>query len=111
MKLAFYEDYYDSKIMFMILKKLMHIWVCVLVYIYDFEKYQHYQRCIWKTCSCKKENKNFSELFLRLLGNQRIALENSFGAWNLTEEEMTEIWGDIVNRPGRKWTKHPLGSD
>lgn len=45
-----------------------------------------------------KINESFSELFLRLLNIQKINMEKSFGAWNLTEKEKKEIWQDINNR-------------
>ncbi len=57
----------------------------------------------------KRENESFSELFLRLLSVQRISLEKSFGAWNLTEKEKKEIWENITNRIGRKWEKSDVG--
>jgi len=64
-----------------------------------------------KLVRVKKENESFSELFIRLLSIQRTALENIFGTWNLTDEEMTDIWGDIVTQPSRKWTKQLLEGD
>ena len=64
-----------------------------------------------KLVRIKKDNESFSELFIRLLRIQRTALEKTFGSWDLTEEEKSEIWGDIINRPGRKWTKPSLGSE
>ena len=53
----------------------------------------------------KRENESFSELFLRLLKIQKNTLEKSFGAWDLSEEEKKDIWGDITTRNGRKWNK------
>lgn len=50
----------------------------------------------------KRENESFSELFLRLLKIQKINIKRTFGAWNLSEEEESEIWKDISNRAGRK---------
>ncbi len=59
-----------------------------------------------KLMKIKRENESFSELFLRLLSVQKINFEKTFGAWNLNEKESKEIWGDITNRPGRKWKKN-----
>jgi len=62
-----------------------------------------------KLMKIKRENESFSELFLRLLRVQKINFEKTFGAWNLNEKESKEIWGDIANRPGRKWKKTDIG--
>lgn len=62
-----------------------------------------------KLMKIKQKNESFSELFLRLLNIQKINLEKSFGAWNLNEKESKEIWGDITNRPSRKWKKTDIG--
>ncbi len=62
-----------------------------------------------KLMKIKRENESFSELFLRLLSVQKINFERTFGAWNLNEKESKEIWGDITNRPGRKWKKTDIG--
>ena len=51
-----------------------------------------------KLMKIKRENENFSELFLRLLRSQRLNMKRSFGAWNLTEKEKTEIWHEITKR-------------
>ena len=64
-----------------------------------------------KLIRAKKENESFSELFLRLLSIQRTAMENTFGTWNLDENEIAEIWGDITNRSGRKWTKPSIETE
>jgi predicted CopG family antitoxin len=61
-----------------------------------------------KLLKVKKDNESFSELFLRLLKIQRIKLEKCFGAWNLSEEEKKDIWGDITIRSGRDWKKPDL---
>jgi predicted CopG family antitoxin len=58
-----------------------------------------------KLIRAKKENESFSELFLRLLNIQRTAMNNTFGTWNLDENEISEIWGDITHRSGRTWKK------
>jgi hypothetical protein len=71
-------------------KRVIIKYVYVYVYTYDF-------------------NESFSELFLRLLSVQKINFEKTFGAWNLNEKESKEIWGDITNRPGRKWKKTDIG--
>jgi len=62
-----------------------------------------------KLMKIKRENESFSELFLRLLSIQKTNFEKTFGAWNLNEKESKEIWGDITNRPGRKWKKTDIG--
>lgn len=58
-----------------------------------------------KLLKVKKEDESFSELFLRLLKIQKVKLENSFGAWNLSDEEKKDIWSDITSRSGRNWKK------
>ena len=55
-----------------------------------------------KLLKIKRENESFSELFLRLLKIQKINIKRTFGAWNLSEEEESEIWKDISNRTGQK---------
>ncbi len=55
-----------------------------------------------KLMKIKRENESFSELFLRLLKSQKDNMKRTFGAWNLSEEEESEIWKDISNRTGRK---------
>jgi len=62
-----------------------------------------------KLLKIKRENESFSELFLRLLRIQKNNMEKSFGAWNLSEKEKSEIWDGITNRPGRSWKKSELG--
>jgi len=56
----------------------------------------------------KRDDESFSELFLRLLKIQKITLEKSFGAWDLSEEEEKEIWAEISTRNGRNWSKSNL---
>ncbi len=56
-----------------------------------------------KLLTIKGENESFSELFLRLLEGQKLNIEKSFGAWNLSKEEKEKIWDKISNREGRKW--------
>ena len=58
-----------------------------------------------KLMKIKREKESFSELFLRLLRIQKVKMETTFGAWNLSEKEKVEIWDDISNRPGRSWKK------
>jgi predicted CopG family antitoxin len=53
-----------------------------------------------KLMKIKRENESFSELFLRLLSFQKVKLEKTFGAWNLSKKEKGEIWGDILDLPG-----------
>ena len=62
-----------------------------------------------KLIKIKRENESFSELFLRLLRVQKDNLEKTFGLWNLSKEEMSEIWEDISNRSGRSWKRSELG--
>ena len=57
----------------------------------------------------KGENESFSELFLRLLRVQKFNIEKTFGSWKLSKKEEKEIWGDIRNRPGRRWKKSDIG--
>jgi len=62
-----------------------------------------------KLVKIKRENESFSELFLRLLRIQKINMENTFGAWNLSKKEKSEIWADITDRAGRKWKRSEIG--
>ncbi len=62
-----------------------------------------------KLMKVKREDESFSELFLRLLKVQKINFEKSFGAWNLNEKELKEIWGEITYRSRRKWKKSEIG--
>lgn len=59
----------------------------------------------------KGEGESFSELFLRLLRVQKFNIEKTFGSWKLTKKEEKEIWGDIGNRPGRRWKKSDIGEN
>ncbi len=61
-----------------------------------------------KLLKIKRENESFSDLFLRLLKIQKITLEKSFGAWDLSEEEEKEIWAELTVRSGRSWNKSNL---
>lgn len=62
-----------------------------------------------KLMKIKRENESFSELFLRLLRIQKVNMEKSFGAWNLSEKEKSEIWDNITNRSGRSWKRSGVG--
>ena len=62
-----------------------------------------------KLMKIKGENESFSELFLRLLRIQKINMEKTFGAWNLSKKERSEIWEDISNRSGRSWKRSEMG--
>ena len=64
-----------------------------------------------KLIKIKKKDESFSELFLRLLNIQKEKMEKSFGAWNLSEKEKNDIWGDLTERTGRKWEKSELGDN
>ena len=61
-----------------------------------------------KLIKIKKNDESFSELFLRLLKNQKVKIEKCFGAWNLSKEELSGNWDDITRRPGRNWSKTDL---
>ncbi|MHA1276886.1 MAG: antitoxin VapB family protein [Candidatus Helarchaeota archaeon] len=61
-----------------------------------------------KLLKIKRRDESFSELFLRLLKIQKNSLEKSFGAWQLSKEEESEIWADLTTREGRKWNKSNL---
>ena len=62
-----------------------------------------------KLMKIKGENESFSELFLRLLRIQKNNMEKTFGAWNLSKKEKSEIWEDISNRTGRSWKRSEMG--
>lgn len=62
-----------------------------------------------KLMKIKRENESFSELFIRLLKIQKNNMEKSFGAWNLSEKEKSEIWDNITIRPSRIWKKSEFG--
>ncbi|MHA1144455.1 MAG: antitoxin VapB family protein [Candidatus Helarchaeota archaeon] len=57
----------------------------------------------------KARDESFSQLFLRMLKNYKQNIEDSFGSWNLSDEEKTEIWKDLSTHPGRRWNKQKLG--
>jgi len=57
----------------------------------------------------KSHDESFSQLFLRILKNYKQNIEESFGSWNLSDEEEKEIWMDISTRSGRQWKKSKLG--
>jgi len=63
-----------------------------------------------KLLKIKRENESFSELFLRLLNIQKNTLEKSFGAWDLSDTEKKEVWGDLSTRNARSWNKSNLGN-
>lgn len=62
-----------------------------------------------KLMKIKGEKESFSELFLRLLRIQKINMEKTFGAWNLSKKERSEIWEDISNRSGHSWKRSEIG--
>ncbi len=62
-----------------------------------------------KLMKIKRENESFSELFLRLLKIQKTNMKRTFGAWNLSKEEESEIWKDISSHSGRKWERSETG--
>ncbi|TFF96722.1 MAG: antitoxin [Promethearchaeota archaeon] len=59
----------------------------------------------------KREGESFSQLFLRLIKGQKGDYKDYFGAWNLSEEELKDIWEDIARRPGRKWKRSDAGGN
>jgi len=36
-------------------------------------------------------------------------MEKSFGTWNLSTKEKSEIWDDITKRPGSSWKNSEIG--
>ena len=52
----------------------------------------------------KDKDESFTQLFCRMINLYQKNLEESFGAWNLSNEDFSEIWGDITERPGRKFS-------
>jgi len=64
-----------------------------------------------KLMKIKRENESFSELFLRLLRIQKVKMEKAFGAWNLSKKEKSEIWDDLLDRPGRSWKRSGAGDN
>ncbi len=80
--------------------------VCIYICIHMTSKNISITEDVYnKLLKVKKEDESFSELFLRLLKIQKVKLENSFGAWNLSDEEKKDIWSDITSRSGRNWKK------
>ena len=57
----------------------------------------------------KDERESFSQFFLRILKQYKQNIQNCFGTWNLSEKEKSEIWNDIMKRPGRRWSKRRTG--
>jgi predicted CopG family antitoxin len=57
----------------------------------------------------KGDHESFSQLFLRILKFIRQNIEQSFGTWDLTEEEKKEIWDNLVNRAERRWNHSKAG--
>jgi len=58
----------------------------------------------------KAHDESFSQLFLRILKNYKQNIEESFGSWDLSDEEEKEIWTDISTRSGRHWKKSKPGA-
>jgi predicted CopG family antitoxin len=50
----------------------------------------------------KGKNESFSEFFTRMLQSQRKSLDESFGAWKLTSDEVA-WFTDVQHRDGRRW--------
>ena len=57
----------------------------------------------------KQKNESFSQLFARMIEMHKQQIETSFGAWNLTDNDVNEFWGILKTRPGRKWHHQNLG--
>ncbi|KKN02034.1 hypothetical protein LCGC14_1121750 [marine sediment metagenome] len=36
-------------------------------------------------------------------------MKKTFGVWNLSKKEKSEIWDDILDRPGRSWKRSGVG--
>ena len=51
----------------------------------------------------KKDDETYSHLFLRLIKNQKSNIKDYFGAWNLSEDELSDIWQGIDKRSERRW--------
>jgi len=84
--------------------------MCMYTYIHMTSKNISITEDVYKKLmKIKRENESFSELFLRLLKIQKIKMEKSFGTWNLSAKEKSEIWNDIGNRPGRRWKNSEIG--
>ncbi len=62
-----------------------------------------------KLMKIKRENESFSELFLRMLRIQKVKMEKTFGAWNLSKKERGKIWDDILDHPGRSRKRSGVG--
>ncbi len=56
-----------------------------------------------KLNAIKGPKESFSELFTKMLEIYKQNLKNSFGAWHLSDDDIQEFWGDLLNRPGRTW--------
>ena len=50
----------------------------------------------------KVENESFSQLIKRIL-DIVFNYKKYFGSWSITDREYDEIWGNVVNREGRRW--------
>ena len=56
----------------------------------------------------KGKTESFSEFFARILQTQRKSLDESFGSWKLTSDELA-CFDDIQNRKERRWKQSDLG--
>ena len=50
----------------------------------------------------KVENESFSQLIKRIL-DIVFNYKKYFGSWRITDREYDEIWGNVVNREGKRW--------
>jgi predicted CopG family antitoxin len=56
----------------------------------------------------KGKTESFSEFFTRMMNLQRQSLEESFGTWKLTSDELA-CFNDIHQREGRRWRSIDAG--
>ena len=54
----------------------------------------------------KDEKESFSQLFNRMLEVYHQNLTECFGAWEISDEDYSEIWEDLTHRKGRKWQRN-----
>jgi len=57
----------------------------------------------------KKDDESFSHLFLRLIKGQKSNIKDYFGAWDLSEDELSDIWQGIDERSERRWKRSENG--
>ena len=57
----------------------------------------------------KQDDESFSQLFLRILSLHKQQIDQSFGSWDLSDDEKVEIWDDLTTRPSRRWSGQEKG--